>query len=37
MDGLVKALASSKVLTINSAPPELEEVFLSFYGERNER
>lgn len=36
MDGLVKALANSKVLTINSAPPELEEVFLSYYGESNE-
>jgi ABC-2 type transport system ATP-binding protein len=33
MDGLVKALAGSTVLTINSAPPELEEVFLSYYGE----
>lgn len=37
MDALVKALAGSTVLTINSAPPELEEVFLSFYGERDER
>ena len=35
MDGLVKALAGSRVLTINSAPPELEDVFLSYYGERD--
>jgi ABC-2 type transport system ATP-binding protein len=36
MDGLVKALASSNVRTINSAPPELEEVFLSYYGDLDE-
>jgi ABC-2 type transport system ATP-binding protein len=36
MDGLVKALGSSNVRTINSAPPELEEVFLSYYGARDE-
>lgn len=37
MDGLVKALARSTVLTVNSAPPELEEVFLSFYGGADDR
>lgn len=35
MDGLVKALAGSTVRTINSAPPELDEVFLSYYGDDN--
>jgi ABC-2 type transport system ATP-binding protein len=36
MDGLVKALSTFTVKTINSAPPELEEVFLSYYGRDDE-
>ena len=36
MDGLVKALAGTTVKTIRSAPPELEDIFLSYYGEHDE-
>ena len=32
MDALVKALAAFPVQTLTSAPPELEEIFLSYYG-----
>jgi ABC-2 type transport system ATP-binding protein len=32
MDDLVKTLAGATVLTLNSEPPELEQVFLSYYG-----
>ena len=32
MDALVKALATFPVQTLTSEPPELDEIFLSFYG-----
>jgi ABC-2 type transport system ATP-binding protein len=32
MDALVKALAAFPVQTLTSAPPELDEIFLSYYG-----
>ena len=32
MDELVKALAAFPVQTLTSAPPELDEIFLSYYG-----
>jgi ABC-2 type transport system ATP-binding protein len=35
MDALVKALAAFPVQTLTSAPPELDEIFLSYYGRRH--
>jgi hypothetical protein len=32
MDALVKELAHLPVQTLTSEPPELEEIFLSYYG-----
>jgi hypothetical protein len=32
MDALVKALAALPVETLTSEPPELEEIFRSYYG-----
>lgn len=37
MDELVKTLAKSSVVTLNSSRPELDEIFLSFYEGRDER
>jgi ABC-2 type transport system ATP-binding protein len=36
MDPLVKALARLPVQTLTSEPPELDEIFLSYYGRANE-
>lgn len=35
MDPLVKELARLPVQTLTSEPPELDEVFLSYYGHSN--
>ena len=32
MDALVKELAAFPVQTLTSRPPELDEIFLSYYG-----
>jgi ABC-2 type transport system ATP-binding protein len=36
MDALIKALARLPVQTLTSEPPELDEIFLSYYGRANE-
>ena len=37
MDELVKTLSKSNVITLNSSRPELDEIFLSYYEDRDER
>ena len=37
MDGLIKALARSTVTTLSSSKPELDEIFLSYYGGSDDR